>query len=351
MLHVGLIGYGYAGQTFHAPLIRATPGLALVAVASSDATKVHAKLGHAMAVVTPQELIARDDIDLVVIAVPNDLHCPLALSAMKAGRHVVVDKPFALDVAQAASLAAAAARSDRVLSVFHNRRWDGDFLTLQAVLRDRRVGRPVEFVSHFDRYQPQVRARWREGRQPGSGLWMDLGPHLVDQALQLFGTPSAIALDLASMRDGALTDDWFAAQLHWAHGPYAGLRARLQASMLAARPGARFTLHGTEASFSVDGLDPQEDVLKTVIDPALIADPAWGRDERQATLWRSDGNTATCTLLPLAHGAYPAYYAALRDALLGAGPCPVTAIDALAVQSVLDAGQRSARERREITLD
>lgn len=351
MLKVGLIGYGYAGQTFHAPLIRATPGLALVAVASSDAAKVHAMLGRSVAVPTPQELIQCDDIDLVVIAVPNDLHHPLALAALEAGRHVVVDKPFALDAVQAASLVAAAARRGRMLSVFHNRRWDSDFLTLQAVLCAGRVGRPVELVSHFDRYRPQVRTRWRESRRPGAGLWMDLGPHLVDQALQLFGTPSAIALDQASMRDAALTDDWFVAQLRWAHGPHAGLRVRLQASMLAARPGARFTLHGTAGSFSVDGLDPQEDALKAGVDPAAIGDPAWGRDERLATLWHSDGSTATGTPLPLVHGSYPIYYAAMRDAVLGAGPCPVTAVEALGVQSLLDAGRRSAHERREIALD
>jgi len=350
MLQVGLIGYGYAGQTFHAPLICATAGLALAAVASSDAGKVHAALGPAVAVLTPQELIACDDIDLIVIAAPNEQHHPLALAALEAGRHVVVDKPFALDAIQAASLVAAAARGGRMLSVFHNRRWDSDFVTLRAVLREGRVGRPVEFISCFDRYRPQVRARWRESRQPGAGLWLDLGPHLVDQALQLFGAPSAITLDQASLRDGALADDWFVAQLRWAQGPHAGLRARLQASQLAARPGARFTLHGTGASFSVDGLDPQESVLKTGVDPARIADPAWGQDDRRATLWHSDGEAATGTPLPLAQGAYPAYYATLRDALLGTGPCPVTAADALAVQSVLDAGRRSALERREVVL-
>ncbi len=355
-LNVGLIGHGYAGQTFHAPLIRATPGLALAAVASSDPARVHAMLGADVAVTTPQELIARDDIDLVVIAAPNDQHHPLALAALHAGRHVVVDKPFALDAAQAVELVAAAAARRRVLSVFHNRRWDSDFLTLQRLQREGRVGRPVELVAHFDRYRPQVRPRWREGAGPGAGLWLDLGPHQVDQALPLcaaYGAPAAIAIDRAALRDGGIADDWFVAHLRWPDAAnHAGPRARLSASMLAARPGTRFVLHGTAASFSVDGLDPQEAVLKTGVDPARIAAAGWGRDARSGTLWlpQPDG-AVTDEAVALADGAYPAYYAALRDALLGRGDNPVPAEQALAVQVVLDAGRRSAAERREVGLN
>jgi predicted dehydrogenase len=341
-LHVGLIGYGYAGHTFHAPLIRATAGLRLVAVASSDAAKVHAALGGEVAVLPPPALIARDDIDLVVVAAPNDQHHPLALAALHAGRHVVVDKPFALDAAQAQQLVDAAEQRSRLLSVFHNRRWDSDFLTLTALLREGRIGRPVELVSHFDRFRPQVRARWREGGGPGAGLWLDLGPHLLDQALQLFGEPAAIHLDQAALRDGAQADDWFHATLRWPDGR----RARLHASALAARPGARFTLHGTAGSFSVDGLDGQEDALKAGASPAQIAAPDWGLDARLGRLCLPA--TATDLGVPLSQGRYPDYYAAVRDALLGIGANPVPAAQALAVQQWLDAGRRSAQERREV---
>ena len=350
-LKVGLIGYGYAGQTFHAPLIRATEGLLLAAVASSDPAKVQASLGSGVAVLTPKALIERDDIDLVVIATPNELHHPLALAALQAGHHVVIDKPFALDVAQAEELVTQAQRGGRLLSVFHNRRWDSDFLTLKRVLREGRLGRPVELVSHFDRYRPQVRARWREGEGPGAGLWMDLGPHLVDQALQLFGRPAAIMLDLAALRDGARSDDWFHAQLRWATGPCTGLRVRLHASTLAAHAGARFTLHGTAGSFSVEGLDPQEDLLRAGADPARIAGADWGHDARRATLWLADGAILRGDTLPLSNGSYPTYYAAIRDAVRGFRECPVTATDALAVQCLLDAGRQSARERRELAWD
>jgi predicted dehydrogenase len=343
-LQVGLVGYGYAGHTFHAPLLRATAGLRLAAVASSDAAKVHAALGPDVAVLTPEALIARDDLDLVVIAAPNEQHHPLALAALQAGRHVVVDKPFALDALQAQALVDAAARRARVLSVFHNRRWDSDFLTLAQVLREGRVGRPVELVSHFDRFRPQVRERWREGGGPGAGLWLDLGPHLVDQTVQLFGPPCALQLDQAALRDGARADDWFHATLRWPDG----LRVRLHASTLAALPGARFTLHGTAGSFSVDGLDGQEDALKAGASPAQVAAPDWGRDARRGRLCRPGAGDAADETVPLCPGAYPHYYAALRDAVLGAGPNPVTAEQALAVQRLLDAGRHSAEQRREV---
>ncbi len=349
---VGLIGFGYAGRTFHAPLIGATPGLRLTAVASSDATKVHAALGDGVQVLGATELIARDDIALVVIATPNELHHPMALAALRAGRHVVVDKPFALSLAQARELEAAAQAAGRLLSVFHNRRWDSDFLTLAHLLREGRLGRPVELASHFDRYRPQVRDRWREGSGPGAGLWLDLGPHLVDQALQLFGMPQAVQLDSALLRDGALADDWFDCRLRWGPGAHAGLRVRLHASTLAARPGPRFTLHGTGGSFVVEGLDAQEDALKAGAGPAQIASADWGRELRQGTLWLPEPargpDAMRSEALPLQPGAYPAYYAQLLQALRGQGANPVRPGQAVAVQAVLEAGVASARARCEV---
>jgi predicted dehydrogenase len=350
-LNVALIGFGYAGQTLHAPLIRATPGLQLRAVVSSDAAKVQAALGPEVQVLdSVQALLDGADVDLVVIATPNELHHPQAAAALRAGCHVVIDKPFALDAAQALELVQLARQQGRLLSVFHNRRWDSDFLTLRQVLDEGRVGRPVELVSSFDRYRPQVRQRWREGAGPGAGLWLDLGPHLLDQALQLFGWPASISLDLASLRDGALADDWFEARLRWDSGAQAGLRMRLHASTLAALPAPRFILHGDGGSFSVDGLDPQEARLKAAPEPQQIAAAGWGQDARQARSYRDDATTTPVTLLPLLDGAYPQYYADLREALLGRGPNPVPPEQALWVQQLLDAGSISARDRRELAL-
>jgi predicted dehydrogenase len=346
-VRVGLVGYGYAGHSLHAPLIRATPGLRITAVASRHASKVHATLGADVAVCDPQQIARRDDVDLIVLASPNDAHHPGALAALRAGKHVVVDKPFALDAAQAQELIDVAQAGQRLLSVFHNRRWDSDFLTLRHVLAQGRLGRVVEFSAHFDRYRPLVRQRWREGTGPGAGLWLDLGPHLLDQAVQLFGSPSSIRLDQASLRDGAQADDWFEAVLFWSAGPHAGLRARLHASTLAAQPGPRFAVHGTLGSFTVEGLDGQEDVLKTGQRPDTVPAGSWGHETRQARLALASGDgAAPDTLrheaLALLPGDYPAYYAGIRAALLGLGENPVPVDGALLVQQLLDAGRASS---------
>ena len=188
-IHVALIGYGFAGHTFHAPLIAATPGLRLSVVGSRDAGKVQADHPEVAVLADPFAAATDARADLVVIATPNDSHAPLARAALAAGKHVVVDKPFTLDLAQARGLAALAAQHGRLLSVFQNRRWDSDYLGIRQVIDDGLLGEVAHFESHIDRYRPQVRERWREQAGPGSGLWWDLGPHLVDQALHLFGLP------------------------------------------------------------------------------------------------------------------------------------------------------------------
>ena len=349
-LRVGLIGYGFASQVFHAPLIGSTPGLDLVAVGSSDAAKVRAALGPAVAVeATPEALIARHDLDLVVIPTPNDSHHPLARAALLAGHHVLVDKPFTLDAAQATDLIGLAQTQGRLLSVFHNRRWDGDFLTAQALLRAGTLGRLRHAAFHFDRFRPTVRDRWREGDGPGAGMWLDLGAHLIDQALQLFGPPVAIQADIATLRDGGRGDDWFQAHLRYADG----LRLTLSASTVCALPGPRFALHGTLGSYVKSGLDAQEDALKAGLRPDPASPEAWGHDPQAGQLVTAvaPGEQETQSQpWTTRRGDYPAFYAALREALLGRGPNPVPATEALAVMQVLDLGRRSAAERRELAV-
>jgi predicted dehydrogenase len=247
-LNVALIGYGYAGKTFHAPLIESVDGLRLHTVVSSDAARVAGDFPGARVVADAGEAFADDAIDLVVIATPNALHAPQALAALAAGKHVVVDKPFAATLAEAQAVADRARRRDRVVSIFHNRRWDADFLTVKRLIEAGTLGRIVHFESHFDRYRPRVRDRWRERPGAGNGAWFDLGSHMVDQALQLFGTPQAITLDTAAQRDGALTDDYFHAQLR-----YPRHRVVLHASALVASDNRRFTVHGTTGSFIKHG--------------------------------------------------------------------------------------------------
>ena len=345
-IRVGIIGYGYATKTFHAPLIACVPGLAITAIASSDAAKVHADWPQVEVVPTPQALIGRSDIDLVIVPTPNDTHHPLARAALLAGKHVVVDKPFTLTRAEAEDLCRLAAQHRRVLSVFHNRRWDGDFLTVRELLARGELGRITYVESHFDRFRPQVRTRWREQDGPGSGLWMDLGPHLVDQALQLFGRPDALALDLMTQRDGAQANDGFHARLRYANG----LRVVLHASVLAAAPGARFRIHGTGGSLlKHGGLDPQEDALKAGQRPDGRS--PWNPPAETATLHRPDPQApdlVRTTTIPVRPGCYRAYYEALCDAIAGRGANPVPPEDAVQVMALLDLGVASHAERREL---
>jgi predicted dehydrogenase len=276
-----------------------------------------------------------------VVPTPNASHYPLARLALEAGKHVVVDKPFTLTVAEARSLKACADRAGRVLSVFQNRRWDSDFLTVKALMGSGELGRVAEFESHFDRHVPVVQDRWREKGDLGSGLWFDLGSHLLDQALQLFGAPEALGVDLARQRDGARTDDYFQATLH-----YGSTRVILHASNLVPQPGPRYMVHGTLGSYVKYGLDPQEDQLKAGVRPPA---PGWGVDPSPGSLTLfADGARPTRTV-PTLPGDYPAYYAALRDTVLGLGPNPVPAEQAIQVMGLIELGRRSAAERR--TLD
>ena len=341
-LHVALLGYGYAGKTFHAPLIASVPGLRLAAVGTGDPAKVRADLPD-VATGTALEVLARPEVDVAVIATPNATHADLARRALDAGKHVVVDKPFTLTLAEARELTRRATRAGRQLSVFHNRRWDADFLTVRRLVAGGELGEVVHFEAHFDRYRPEVRRRWREAAVPGGGLWHDLGPHLIDQALQLFGPPLAVYGDLARQRAGAEAVDHAHVLLR-----YPRLRVILHAGMLVPGETPRFTLHGTLGSYVKHGLDTQEDALKRGERPG---GPDWGADPRDGvlTMWR-DGAPYIRTV-PTEAGDHRAYYAGLRDAILGLGPSPVSAQQAALVMAVLERAGESAASGRELPFE
>lgn len=359
-LKVGLLGFGYAAATFHAPLVAAVPGLELAAVFSSRPADVQAAWPGVVVCESAASVIARSEMDVVVIATPNDTHAALAAQALAAGKHVVVDKPFTLTVREAQDLIGLAARHRRVLSVFHNRRWDADFLTLRRIVGSGVLGRIVQVESHFDRFRPQVRARWRESGSPGSGLWYDLGPHLLDQTLQLFGAPQTLWLDQARQRDGSQADDWFHAVLRYGGSGGdagddsddrvggAGLRVVLHASALTAQVAPRFVVHGTRGSLSKLGLDTQEDALKAGLRPPR-AD--WGVDPQPMQLSLVDTNGVDAQQLVHSEqvcvpGDYAQFYAGVRDAVLHGTPNPVPPQQALQVMELIALGQQSAREGR-----
>jgi len=340
-IRTAIIGYGYVGRTFHAPLIRATPGFALTVIGSGQPeAAIHEVLPEARVVSDPIAAATDPDVDLVVIASPNDSHAPLAEAALGAGKHVVVDKPFTVTLAEARQVAASAARAGRLLSVFQNRRWDSDFLTVRAALAEGRVGTLVQYESRIDRYRPVPQDRWRERPAPGGGLWFDLGSHLVDQALLLFGLPQSVTLHTASQRRAGTAPDWFLAVLTYPH-----LHAILSAGVLVSGGSARFTLHGTTASLVKARVDVQEAQLREGIAPG---DLDWGIDLDAATLF--DGATAEVELLSAADGDYRRYYEGVRDAILGAGPNPVPPAQAIAVMVVIAAGEESAALGRSMPL-
>ena len=336
-LRTALLGYGYAGRTFHAPLLQAVDGLELAVVGSSRPDTVHAAI-PSVQVLPPMEAATRADVDLVVVATPNDSHFPLAAAALRAGKHVVVDKPFTVTLQQAEELARIAEEEGRLLSVFHNRRWDSEILATQEVLSSGALGAVSHYECHMDRYRPNVRQRWREDAGPGAGLWFDLGPHMIDQAIYLFGMPSAVTMSLATLRQGGKTDDWGNAVLQ-----YPPLRVVLHASLLVAGGGARSVLHGARGSWAKFGADVQEAQLVSGMTPR---DARFGVDEDEGVLYDGATGAQTRTRTPI--GCQQRFYEGMRDAILHDAALPVSTRDALRVMSVLEACYASAEEGRTV---
>jgi predicted dehydrogenase len=340
-VRVGLVGYGTAGRVFHAPVIQSVPGLRLAKVVERRSRESSARYPGVEVVADAAALFASPEIELVVVATPNDSHAELARAALEAGKHVVVDKPFALASAEADRLVETARERGRIVTAFQNRRWDGDFLTVRRVVDGALLGRLVDYESHFDRYRPAPRpGAWREGGGEGSGVLFDLGPHLVDQALVLFGPPLAVTADLRTQREAALAVDNFEIALH-----YDRMKATLKAGMLARAPGPRFALHGTRGSFVKYGYDPQEEALKAGRTPA---EAGWGEEPRDAwgALDADVGGVHVAGKIETLPGAYPLFYRNVLDAIRGRAALDVKPEEARATTRVIELAVRSAAERR-----
>jgi predicted dehydrogenase len=340
-IRVGLLGFGYAARTFHLPLLRATAGYRVVAVGSSRPAEVAAALPDIERVADAEAIAADADVDLIVVATPNDSHVHLAQRALRAGRHVVVDKPFTLTLAEARQLGRLAEERGLVLSVFHNRRWDSDFLTVQAAVRGGRLGVVALFESRLDRFRREVRDRWRERPGPGSGLLYDLGPHLIDQALVLFGVPDSVQATLATQRRGAAAVDQMLLVLR-----YGEHVATLQAGSLVSGGTSRFALHGDRASLVKRQPDVQEEQLRQGSRPG---EPGWGADPDDALLF--DGVTGEVQTVPALPGDQREYYRALGQALRGPGPNPVPPAQGATVMAIIEAAGRAEAEGRRVVPD
>jgi scyllo-inositol 2-dehydrogenase (NADP+) len=332
-VRTAIIGFGKAARHFHKTLIECVEGLELVGVSTSrpEGVPPHVRVASASA------LLGDPTIELIVVTTSNDAHFGIAGAALENGKHVVVDKPFCVSADEAATLIDKAAAAGKMLTVFHNRRWDSDFLTVADLIRSGDLGSIKLFEAHWDRFRTAVEDRWRERPILGGGLLYDLGPHLIDQALLLFGLPEAISGDILAQRNGALVDDYFCLTLH-----YGDLRVVLAASNLVAAPRPRFSVHGTGGSFVKFGLDAQEDQLKAKLNPL---DPSFGVEDVSVSghLTSGDGDEST---VPSRRGDWLDFYRGVVSAIAGTAPAPVSAIDALQGLKVIELARLSSRERR-----
>jgi predicted dehydrogenase len=357
-IRTAVIGFGLAGRVFHAPFISAVPGLQLSAIMQRQGDEASKAYPHVNVLRSVEEVLS-SDAELVVVATPNETHFELAMRCLEAGKHVVVDKPIAATSEEARAMAKLAAEKQLILAPFHNRRWDGDFLTVRALLLQRALGRIATYESHFDRFRPIPRAgTWKESTNPANGMLFDLGPHLVDQALCLFGVPQAITASVRTDRDNSEIEDAFDITLH-----YPRMLAHCRATMIAADPSPRFHLHGTRGSFRKYGLDPQE--------PALVAGakvPPLGSNGKPAPGddWLGETSTrwGTLTLAPDPEqpaalttyevetelGDYRGFYLNVRDAIRGTGKLAVTPTDGYQVIRLLELARESSAAGRTLAV-
>jgi scyllo-inositol 2-dehydrogenase (NADP+) len=347
MIRVGLVGFGMAGRVFHAPLISSVEGLELAAVVERTTNKAAERYPGITTYRSIEELLADASIKLIVVATPNSTHFPIAMQALEAARSVVVDKPVALSATEVAQLSELAGGIGLQFFPFHNRRFDNDFLTIRKLIGEHALGRLAHFESNFDRWRPGLSTRaWKEDTDQG-GILYDLGTHLVDQALVLFGEPSSVGAEIRRERDGEGANDAITIRLHYLTGFSVTLGANCLSSL--ARP--RFHLRGTRGNFWKWGLDPQEDALNAI---TKITDPNWGQEpsDRWGTLSVENDGSLVTRPEPSATGDYRLFYAGVRDVLLGSATAPpVTPIDAWRVARVLEWAKQSSSEDRDIECD
>jgi scyllo-inositol 2-dehydrogenase (NADP+) len=353
-VRTAVIGFGLAGKVFHCPFVSAVPGLELSAIVQRSGDTAAQAYPSARILRTPEEAFVDPAIDLVVIGTPNDTHTALATAALQGGKHVVVDKPITGTAEEAQALIQLAAARKLVLAPFHNRRFDGDFLTVKKILAEGTLGRVVTVVSRFDRFRPLQRPNtWKEAGDRATGLLVDLGPHVVDGALALFGAPARIAASVRRDRDITDIDDAFDIYLDYDLPNGHSLRYTCGATMLAADPAPRFQVHGTRGSYTKYGVDPQEPALLNGAKVPPLGSPepwlpepesAWGH----LTTAFNPGQPTELQRIPYATvpGDYRLFYASVRDAILGTAPLAISAEDGYRTIRLLDLARQSAAEGR-----
>jgi scyllo-inositol 2-dehydrogenase (NADP+) len=348
MVRVGLIGFGLAGQAFHAPVISAVPGMELACILERRGTRAREKYPEVRVARSIEELLSDRGIQLCVVATPNDSHFELARACLLAGRDVVVDKPFAPTLRESEELVRLAAERGRLITVYLERRCDGDFGTVKKIVQSGALGTVVEYECRFDRFRLESKANaWRErADQPGAGVLFDLGPHVIDQALVLFGEPRAITASAFCERETSQVDDSFDVCLE-----YPRLRAMARARIIAFAPGPHFLIHGTKGSFVKYGMDPQEALLRGEDFPHGTN---WGADwgGEPESLWGTLSLVGEPSVkVKTERGDYRGFYANVRDAIEKKAPLEVTPEQSLRTMRALMLAHKSSRERRTVAWD
>lgn len=342
---VGIIGFGLSGKVFHAPLLKTNENYVVKKVMTSRKQEVEGLLSQTQVVASVEEILTDPEIDLVINCAPNQYHYQYSADALMAGKHVVVEKPFVNSMEQGNDLINLAKKQGRYLSVFHNRRWDADFLTIKNLIESDQLGDIKQFESHFDRFRPHVRPeKWREQTGEGSGTFYDLGAHLIDQALVLFGWPDSIYADIAAQRDANSADDYFHVILK-----YATTRVILHSTSFG-KSSPRFEILGSQASYVKHGMDPQEQALK---EGALPGQLNFGKEDEinYGKILTYPEDQIQSEVHPSMVGQYQKYYDELYYALIGERTTlPVSAQEALDVIALIQWGYQSSREKKEILL-
>ncbi len=342
-IRTGIVGFGISAKVFHAPFIHTNPRYALTGFVERSKNESSQSYPGSKIYRSLEEMIEDPSIELVIITTPNETHLPFATAALRAGKHVVVEKPFTNSVEEGEELINVARETGKLLSVYQNRRYVSDFLTIKEILEQKLLGQLHEYTAHYDRYRPEPRPKaWREHLLPGSGILYDLGPHLIDQALTLFGYPTSVTADIRMQRPHAKVDDFFELWLN-----YGMLKVKLHAGMLVREMGPRYILHGTEGSFIKYGEDPQEALLRA---GSLPGGDDWGKEpeENDGLLHTSFNGEVKKVKVPTRAGNYGSYYDELYESIRNNQPLPVTAEQALDTIRIIELAIKSSNEKRTV---
>ncbi|MEB2783178.1 Gfo/Idh/MocA family oxidoreductase [Algoriphagus persicinus] len=338
-IKTAIVGFGSVAEKMHAPLIAVCPDLDLVASVERRTNRCEGLYSGVTTYRSLDALLLANVADLIVITTPNEFHFPMAMQCLEAGKHVVVDKPVTIFSHEAEKLNQRAKEKGLICSVFHNRRYDGDFMTLQKMVREGDLGDLVYLESHFDRFRPDVSENWREKEVPGNGITFDLGSHLIDQVVLLFGLPNWIQADIRQQRTGAIADDYFDITLD-----YGSLKARVTAGALVNVPTPKFLLLGKKGSYQKFGLDVQEAAFKAGEKPE---GPSWGveSEEKWGKIFLS-GEAKKYQTIP---GNYRILYQNVADAILKGTVLDITIPQTISVLKLIEASFKSAAEQRTIS--